>query len=80
MANLRLAQAIEQSKLGDPLAIDAAIELEVDKEKRKIDLEFQKKVRTIIYFCNYYYLQIGMKYIKKKITFIVLVNCFKKIT
>lgn len=44
LANLRLQQALEQSKLGDPQAIDAAIEQEVEKEKRKVDLEFQKRM------------------------------------
>ncbi|XP_014242221.1 MICOS complex subunit Mic60 [Cimex lectularius] len=52
VSQLKLKSALEKSKLGDPEAIDAAIEVELEKEKRKICQEYQKRVLTMKAECE----------------------------
>lgn len=40
----KLKSALEKNQKGDPAAIEIAIDQEVEKEKRKIAAEYQKKV------------------------------------
>ncbi|KAL1138065.1 hypothetical protein AAG570_009760 [Ranatra chinensis] len=52
ISRLKLNDALNQSKMGDSRALETAVEAEMEKEKRKIGLEFQKRMLTLRAECE----------------------------
>ncbi|KAF6209343.1 hypothetical protein GE061_015090 [Apolygus lucorum] len=54
VGKLKLRSAVEQSRKGVPDAVDSAIELEIEKEKRKISMEYYKKYGDV-HLCSFFH-------------------------